>query len=78
MLVAILMLSVIGAAVGWVNNLVFRERGMKLINSIVIGASASLMGGLIIYGFELAGYGIYGAITALVVLFTFNVFISRK
>ncbi len=71
-------LLVIGAVVGWLSNLALRKRGMKPLNSIIAGVGGSLFGGLIAFGFGLAGYGFYGVVSALTVLFTIDVFINRK
>tara|TARA_R110002096_G_scaffold434442_2_gene656003 strand:- start:29975 stop:30211 length:237 start_codon:yes stop_codon:yes gene_type:complete len=78
MFFTIFSLLVIGAAIGWLSNLALRKKGMKPLKSIGAGIAASLFGGIIAFEFGLAGYGFYGAVSAMSVLFTIDVFINRK
>ena len=70
MFFTIFSLLVIGAAIGWLSN--------QPLKSIGAGIAASLFGGIIAFEFGLAGYGFYGAVSAMSVLFTIDVFINRK
>ncbi len=78
MFFVIFSLLVLGATIGWLSNLALRKRGVRLLNSIAIGAISSLLGGIIAFKFGLAGYGYYGAVSSLSVLFTIDLFINRK
>lgn len=68
----------IGATVGWIGNLIFKERGVKPIPSILIGATGGFAGAMVFRLFDLAGSGLFAAVAAFLFLFTVNTFRKKK
>ncbi len=68
----------LGASVGLLSNLVFMERGLKILPSIMVSVIGALIGGLISVWLNLIGSGFYALICSFVILFTFNVFRTKK
>lgn len=71
-------LLVIGAIVGFLSNLIMKERGMKLLPSVSIGAASALIGSVVPLIFGLKGIGFYGVFASLAALFTINVFLLNE
>lgn len=68
----------LGAFVGFLSHLVLQERGIKMVPSIVVAMGGGLVGGLISASFNLVGSGFYALISSFIILFTFNVFRTKK
>lgn len=68
----------LGTIIGWLSHTFSGTHGIKLLPSILIGAIAALIGGLIVMFFELRGSGFYAAIASVGVLFTINAFRKKK
>ena len=68
----------LGAFVGFLSHLILQERGIKMIPSIGVAMGGGLLGGLISTYLNLVGSGFYALISAFIILFTFNVFRTKK
>tara|TARA_R110000868_G_scaffold408293_7_gene691053 strand:- start:3298 stop:3546 length:249 start_codon:yes stop_codon:yes gene_type:complete len=68
----------IGAFIGFLSNLLLKERGLKMLPSIGVAMLGALIGGIITYSFELKGSGFYALISSIVTLFIFNVFRTKE
>lgn len=68
----------LGAFVGFLSHLILQERGIKMLPGIGVAMAGGLIGGLISASFNLVGSGFYALINSFILLFTFNVFRSKK
>lgn len=68
----------LGLVIGVIFRTIYKDRGIKLVPSIIAGALASLIGGSIIVFFNLSGAIYYAAISSFLVLFTINTFRKKK
>ena len=68
----------LGTITGWLSYSVLGTRGMKMMPSIIIGAVAAIIGGLVVMYFGLVGSGYYAAIASLGTLFTINAFRKKE
>ena len=75
---SIFSLLVIGSIVGLLSNLILKERGVKMLPSVLIGSLAALIGSIVPLMFGLKGVGFYGIFASLAVLFTVNVFRTKE
>lgn len=75
---SIFALLVIGAIVGFVSYMIFKERGMKMLPSVLTGSTAALVGAIVPLLFGLKGVGFYGIFASLAVIFTINVFREKR
>jgi uncharacterized membrane protein YeaQ/YmgE (transglycosylase-associated protein family) len=75
---SVLSLLVIGAVVGLMSNLILKERGIKMLPSILVGSVSALIGSAVPLIFGLTGVGFYGIFSSVAVLFTINVFRTDK
>lgn len=68
----------IGLVVGWLSNLLYGHRGIRLVPSLAFGVAGALAGMFIIYVNGLAGAGYFAMIGAMGILFTVNTFRQKK
>lgn len=68
----------LGTILGWISYKLFGDRGIKMVPSIIIGAIAAIIGGMVVISFELVGSGYYAGISSIGTLFTINAFRKKE
>lgn len=68
----------IGSLIGVISYLVLKERGIRLMPSVLVGLIGGLLGAIIPEFFDLSGAGYYSALSSLSVLLTFNLIRRRS
>lgn len=65
---------VIGLLIGWLSRLLIKERGIKMIPSLIFGVIGSLVAAITVFIMDISGPGFYAVVGAVGVLFIVNVF----
>ncbi len=69
---------VLGLVIGWVNHLITRKRGVKLLPSLGFAVGGALAGAFVVHLINLGGAAFFASIGAIGVLFTVNVFRKKE
>lgn len=68
----------IGLFIGWVSRIILKERGIKMIPSLVFGMTGALVAVGTVYLMGISGHGYYAVVGAVGTLFTVNVFRKKE